>query len=155
MTTYDESSEELTKLFEEIKEETTIKNWVEFKLLTNNRQKEAYKIVKLNDLVGALTEGTNFAVVVNEKIFNQLPEDLQRIAMTECLCGVIVSETDAVSLEKPDFSTYTGILVKFGHEEVIKLKESIKSLYDKEKEEEEKEKAQRKEKKSKKITYGK
>lgn len=150
MANYTKASEELEKLFQEVRDETTINNFVIFEILNNSKQKEAYKIVKLNDLVGALTEGIDFAVVVNEEIFEKLPLDLQKIGLTECLTGVLVSETDTLSLEKPDFSTYTGVLQKFGHEQVIRLKETIKSLYDSKKEEEEKEKAQRKAKRKKK-----
>jgi len=156
MAIYGEPDEKLEKLFERIKDETSIREWIKFQLLTNSRQKKAYDIIKLNDLVGALTEGINFAVVINEPIFEQLPEDLQIIAFTECLTGVNLSETDVVTLEKPDFTTFTGILQKFGHEEVIKLKESIKSLFDAQREEAEKEKAQKKATKAegkKKVTF--
>lgn len=150
MATYNKASDELEALFQEVRDETTINNFVVFEILTNSKQKEAYKIVKLNDLVGALTQGIDFAVVVNEEIFEKLPIDLQKIGLTECLTGVLVSDSDALSLEKPDFTTYTGVLQRFGHEQVIRLKETIKSLYEAKKEEEEKEKAQRKEKRKKK-----
>jgi hypothetical protein len=150
MAKYGTASEEFEKLFNEVRDNTTINNFVEFEVLTNSKQKEAYKIIKLNDLVGAIVDRPlDFAVVINEEIFEQLPIDLQIIAINECLSGVYVSDTDAVSLEKPDFSTYTGVLQKFGHENVIKLKESIKSLYDAQKEEQEKAKAQKKQKKGK------
>ena len=47
-----------------------------------------------------------------------------------CIAGVSISDSDAVSLIKPDFNTYTGILAKHGHELIIAMKESVKSLYD-------------------------
>lgn len=152
MTKYTKASEELENLFYEIKDTTTISEFVVIEFLNNSRQKEVCKIVKFNDLVGALTDGIDFAVVINEEIFEQLPRDLQIIQFVETLTGVSVSDTDVVSLEKPDFNTYTGVLEKYGHEEVIKLKETIKSLFDKKKEEEEMEKAQRKQKRKSKIS---
>lgn len=144
MATYEKPSEAMAYLFEKVKENTSIQQWVEFELLTNNKQKDVYKIVKLNDLIGALTDGMNFAVVINEEILEQLPVELQEIVLTESLAGVSVSETDAVGLEKPDFNTYTGVLQRFGHEKIIMLKESIKSLYDAIKQKEDEAKAQKK-----------
>ena len=78
--------------------------------------------------------------MVNEDIFSELPEEMKKLAIDEVLAGVIVSETDTVSLEKPDFSTYSGVLAKYGDSEVIKLKESVKSLYDAQKQKEDQEK---------------
>jgi hypothetical protein len=63
------------------------------------------------------------------------------MAVVECLAGVGVSETDAVSLEKPNFNTHTGVLQKYGHESIIALHESIKSLFDVKKQKEDEERA--------------
>jgi hypothetical protein len=80
---------------------------------------------------------------------------MKRMAITECLAGVCVNENDVVSLEKPNFSTYRGILQKFGHDPIIVLHESIKSLYDAQKQKADEEKAQKKEKKGKKGAFAK
>jgi TRAP-type mannitol/chloroaromatic compound transport system substrate-binding protein len=141
MAKIEKASEEMINLFGEIKSKTTIKNWLEFEVLCNNKQKELYKIVKTNDLVEVLTNGINFAVIFNEEIFDQLPPDLQEIAIVECLAGVSVNETDTVSLEKPNFNTHTGVLEKYGHAPIITLHESIKSLYDVKKQKEDEAKA--------------
>ncbi|MFW6246596.1 MAG: putative metallopeptidase [bacterium] len=110
-------------------------------MLCNNKQKQLYKIMKLNDMVETITDGINFVIVINEEIFDQLTEEQKNIALVECLAGVSVSENEAVSLEKPDFSTYRGVLQKYGHEEIIVLHESVKSLFDKKKQEEDERKA--------------
>jgi len=151
MAKFEEASEDVVKLFDEVRESTTIPQWVEFKVLCNDKQKkDPCKLVKSNDLVETLTEGLNFAVVVNEEIFNGLPDDMKKMAFDECLAGVGVSETDALSLEKPNFNTHTGVLQKYGHDPIIVLHESIKSLYDTKKQKEDEEKAAKKEKKAKK-----
>ena len=144
MAKLENASEILESLFDDVRDKTSIPHWVEFKVLCNNKQKELYRIVKTNDLVETLTEGLNFAVVINEEIFDQMPEDMQRMAVDECLAGVSVSDSDAVSLEKPNFNTYTGVLHKYGDESVIRLKESIKSLFDAKKQKEDEEKAAKK-----------
>jgi len=141
MAKIEKASEDVVNLFDEVKGKTSIPQWVMFELLCNDKQKELYKISKLNDVVEVLTEGVNFSVVFNEEILDGLPEDLQQMAIEECLAGVGVSESDAISLDKPNFNTYTGVLQKFGHESVITLHESIKSLFDAKKQREDEEKA--------------
>jgi len=141
MAKIEKASEDVVNLFEEVRNKTSIPHWVMFELLSNDKQKELYKITKLNDVVEVLTEGVNFSVVINEEILDGLPEDMQEMAIEECLAGVSVSDSDAISLEKPNFNTHTGVLQKFGHESVITLHESIKSLYDAKKQREDEEKA--------------
>jgi TRAP-type mannitol/chloroaromatic compound transport system substrate-binding protein len=150
MAKIEKASDEMIQLFEAVKEKTAIKDWLEFEVLCNNKQKELIKIVKTNDLVEVLTNGINFAVVFNEDIFDQLPDDMKEMAIVECLAGVIVDENDKITLEKPNFSTYRGVLEKFGHDPIIVLHESVKSLYDAQKQKEDEEKAQKKESKAKK-----
>jgi len=151
MAKFEQASEDVEKLFDEVRNNTSIPHWVEFRVLCNNKQKgDPCKIFKTNDLIETLTEGVNFAVVFNEKIFTQLPEDMQIMAIDECLAGVGISDSDALSLEKPNFNTHTGVLQKYGHDPIIRLKESVKSLYDSEKQKEEQEKSERKGKRGRK-----
>ena len=150
MAKIEKASEDVTKLFTDVRDKTTIPQWVEFEVLVNNKQKELYKIIKLNDIVELLTEGLNFAVIFNEEILDQLTVDQQEMAISECLAGVNVNENDIVSLGKPNFSTYRGVLERYGHDPIIVLHESIKSLYDAKKQKEDEEKSQKKEKKEKK-----
>lgn len=149
MAKIEKASEDVVTLFDGVREKTTIPQWIQFEVLCNNKQKELYKIVKTNDIVEILTDGLNFAVVFNEEILDGLPDDMKEMAIVECLAGVAVSESDAVSLVKPDFNTYTGVLMKYGDSSVITLHESIKSLFDAKKQKEEEEKAITKSKKSK------
>lgn len=144
MAKIEKASDDVVKLFSEIRDKSTIPQWIQFEVLCNNKQKELYKIVKTNDIVEILTDGINFAVVFNEEILEQLPDDMKEMAIVECLAGVCVSESDAVSLEKPNFNTHTGVLQKYGHESIIVLHESIKSLFDAKKQKEDEEKAQSK-----------
>ena len=150
MANYLEVSDETKKLFMNVVDNTSIPKFVEFELLCNNKQKQLYKIMKLNDLIETLTEGINFVIVINEEIFEQLTEEQQKIALDECLAGISVNDNDVISQEKPDFSTYTGVLQKYGHEDIIVLHESVKSLYDAKKQKEDEEKAAKKGKRGRK-----
>ena len=147
------ASPEMVDLFDKVKDTTTVKDWLKFEVLCNNKQKELYKIVKANEIVEILTDGVNFAVVINEEILDQLPDNMKEMAITECLAGVNVNENDVISYEKPNFSTYRGVLQKYGHDPIIVLHESIKSLYDAKKQRDDEEKAQQKEKKGGKKAF--
>ena len=150
MAKFEKASEDAEKLFDEIREKTTIQQWVEFKVLCNNKQKTPCEIFKNNELVEILTEGVNFAIVFNEEIFDQLPDDMKEMVVVEKLAGVSVDDNDKIALVKPDFNTYTGVLQKYGHDPIIRLKESIKSLYDAKKQKDDEEKAAKKGKRGKK-----
>lgn len=150
MAKIEKASEDLMRLFDEIRDKTSIPKWIQFEVLSNDKQKELYKIVKTNDIVEIISDGVNFAVVFNEEILDGLPPDMQEIAIIECLGGVQVSETDTVSLEKPDFVTRTGVLQKYGDASVIRFKESVKSLFDAKKQKEDEEKARTKGKRGRK-----
>lgn len=142
----EKASDELINLFELIKDkETAIPDWVKFELRCSTDQKELYKIQKINDVVDSIYEeyakdSLNFAIVINEDILDQLPEDLKEMAIVECLTAISISETDKVSLKKPTVNTYFGMLSKYGNDNVIKLHESVKSLFDAKKEKEKQEK---------------
>lgn len=153
MAKIEKASEDVVNLFDEIREGSNIPTWIEFEVLANNKQKELYKIVKTNDIVELISDGINFAIVFNENILDKLPRDLQELAISECLAGVSVNDSDVVSLDKPNFNTHTGVLKKYGHEPIIRLKECIKSLYDSQKEEEDRIKSDKKLKKIKKSKF--
>jgi len=146
------ASEDVVELFNKVRDTTTIPHWISFEVFGNNKQKELYKIIKTNEVVELLTDGLNFAVIFNEEIFDGLPDDMKELAIVECLAGVSVSETDAVYLEKPNFNTHTGVLQKYGHEPIIVLHESIKSLYDEKKQREDEIKSMSKGKRGRKKT---
>jgi len=149
MSKIQKASEDLVNLFDEIRDQTTIPHWIMFELFNNSKQKELYKISKTNDVTEILTDGVNFTVVFNEEIFDGLPLDMQKMAIVECLAGVSVSDSDAISLKKTNVNTHTGVLQKYGHEPVIILHESIKSLFDQKKQKDDEEKAQTKAKRQK------
>jgi len=151
MAKINKASEDVVNLFEEVRQNTTIPHWIQFEVLCNDKQKELYKITKSSDVVEVITDGVNFSVVFNEEILDGLPVEMQVMAVEECLAGVAVSDTDAVSLNKPNFNTHTGILQKFGHDDIISLHESIKSLFDAKKQQEDEEKAATKGKRGRKA----
>lgn len=148
MSKYRKPSEDLVKLFEEVLSKTSIPQWVEFEILCYEKLNDLYKISKLNDAIEAITQ-LNFLIIINDEIFDGLDEQQQYIVLDECLTGVSVNENDVVSLKKPDITTYSGVLQKYGDNKVISLKESIASLFDQKREKEEQSKQANKQNRSK------
>lgn len=58
---------------------------VTVKLLTDNKQKDIYKIVKANDLVRHITNNIDIVIILNENIFDQLPEDQKKLLLKKQL----------------------------------------------------------------------
>ena len=106
-------------------------------LIGNERAKDIFKITKANDLLKFRTND-DIIIVVNEKSFEQLPPEFQRIVADEAITYISYnSEDDKVSVNQPDFTAHTGVLRKYGFELIERVRESVKSLYDAEKEAEE------------------
>lgn len=127
MAKYKKVSGDLLSLFVTIRDKTTIPHSTKFEVLYDTRQKELYKIIKMNDLFEILNDSINFAIVFNKEILEQLSKDYQEMAIDECLAGIFVSETDTISMEKPNFGIYRRILEEYGYDKVVALREKIKS----------------------------
>lgn len=148
MSKYRKPSEELVTLFNEVLNKTSIPQWVEFEILCYEKLNELYKISKLNDAIEEITK-LNFLVIINDEIFDSLDGQQQYIVLDECLSGISVNENDVISIKKPDITTYSGVLQKYGDNKVISLKESIASLFDQKREKEEQSKQSNKQNRSK------
>lgn len=150
MANYTKVFDETKSLFYEVLDGTSIPQWVEFQLIANNDLKELYRVNKLSDLYEFMTDGKNIVVCINEEIFDGLQLDMKKKILEELLGGIVVDEKDKIKIEAFDFTTHSGFLAKYGADEVIKLKESVKSLFDVKREKEEQEKAEAKAAKKKK-----
>jgi hypothetical protein len=102
---------------------------------------EIYKVAKCSPSEKYKT-GDDINIYLNEEIFDQLPDNLQKLAIVEALAGISYDydkETPVIS--KPDFFAYSGVINKYSYEEVVVLKESIRTLYQAGKEQEDASKA--------------
>lgn len=134
-------------LFNDTLAQTSIPQWVSIELLGNNAQNDVYQVKKVNDLYETLTNGTNIIIIINEEIFDGLSDDMKNILFVEMLTSIEIDyDKDSISIKKYDFTTYSTILEKFGADNLVKLKESIISLFDQKREREKEEKNSRKNK---------
>lgn len=135
MSKFVEVMEETQELFNNVLESTSIPQWVEFKLLSNNNQNELYVVKKISELFEVLTDGLSVVIVINEEIFDQLDDEQKVLVFEEALTGINVNnDTNKISIEKYDFSTYSGMLQKHGDKSMVQLKESIITLFQQKKE---------------------
>jgi hypothetical protein len=140
MSKYIEITSDTEKLFDKVLKTTSIPTWIEFKLYCDIKMKDVYKLVRCNELIHEATKGLNFILVINEAVLETLEPKQRELIIEEALCGVIVDENERIKSAPPDFTTYKGMMRKYGVEEMIKLKESVFAILDqkdeKEKEEE-------------------
>jgi hypothetical protein len=98
-------------------------------VIANNTAKDITKVTKASDLLKFRTKD-DVVIIVNEKIFEQLPADQQILVAEEAVSFISYdSENDKVVISQPDFTAHTGILRKYGFEVVEVLRESVKTLF--------------------------
>lgn len=102
---------------------------IKFDVVNDPKQKTLYKVTKAAPYV-TYKSGIELVVFLNEDIFWQLEDEQQQIVAEEAIAGVSYNdEKDAINIEKPDVTTFSGILRKYGAEKHEVLRESIKTLY--------------------------
>ncbi len=92
---------------------TSLGNYVNITLLTDNKQKKLYKLKKL-DPISVFLGKTDVVITVNELLFDLL-DDKQLDLLTEEILASISFDTekDVIKNDPPDVSTYSGILNKY------------------------------------------
>lgn len=134
---FDELEKNVEKIFDTVISCTDLERKVNIKIVGNDRQKEIGKVVKTNDLTKYLSDDVDVVVILNQLIFEQLPEDMQEMVAIELITYIgYDSEKERVVIAKPDVNTFSTILKKYGYEAYERTVESIKSLYDKKQNEE-------------------
>jgi ribosomal protein S13 len=129
------------ELFNQVIDKANLSNYMKIGIYTNNRAKVITDVKKSNDIYKYKT-GEDIIIYVNEKIFEQLPEEQQLIVVEEAIAGIgFDTEHDKVIVSKSDFSAHSGILIKYTFETVNVVRESIKTLYQVEKQAEDERKA--------------
>ena len=141
MAKFEEPFEETQELFNRAIDNVNLANYVNITVLSNNRAKEIFKVVKANDLLKHRT-GDDIIIVINEKILDQLTPEQRVIVVEEALASIRYdNENDVIVISKPDVVTFSGILSKHTFATWNVLRESIKTLYDAEKQAEDEAKA--------------
>jgi hypothetical protein len=137
MAKFEEPFEDTKELFNSLITLADLNQSINIEVLVNNRQKEIYKLFKTNDLTRYKTNVDVF-LVINEMVFDQLSDEQKVIVADESLAGIHYdSEKEKLTLTKPDVSTYSGLLKKYGEKQYLELNELIKLIYSQERNTEE------------------
>lgn len=135
MAKFNEPFEETQALFDEKIIAAGLDQTVNITIVVNDSAKEIFKVNKANELLKYRT-GDDIIIVLNEKIFDQLPTEHRHIVAEEALASIhFDAEKDKLIISKPDVITFSGVLSKFTFDTWNVVRESIKTLYQAEKEE--------------------
>lgn len=135
MAKFNEPFEETQALFDEKIISAGLDQTVNITIVVNDSAKEIFKVNKANELLKYRT-GDDIIIVLNEKIFDQLPTEHRHIVAEEALASIhFDAEKDKLIISKPDVITFSGVLSKFTFDTWNVVRESIKTLYQAEKEE--------------------
>lgn len=136
MAKFEEPFEDSKELFTTLIATAELNRSVNIEVLVNNRQKDIYKLYKTNDLTKYKT-GVDVFIVINEKVFDQLSDEQKLIVADESIAGIHYdSEKEKLTISKPDVSTFSGLLKKYGEKMYLELNELIKLIYAQEQNEE-------------------
>lgn len=136
MAKYEQPFEDTQEIFDSVIATTGLENYITITILSNNKAKKLFDVVKANELLKFRT-GDDLIIVLNEKIFEKLTDQQKQIVAEQALAYVSYdTENDKLVVTKPDFLEHTGILAKYGFDVINVLKESVKTLYQAEEEEE-------------------
>ena len=114
MSKYADVSADTQELFDKVLSNTNIPDYVSFKLLQSETEKNPMKILKSNPLVEHLTK-VEVVIIVNESLLDELGEENTEILYDELIAGVFFdNEKNKLIIEKPDFSSYKSIMKKYG-----------------------------------------
>lgn len=129
MSKYTDVFKDTQEIFDKLIITSGLNHLISIKVLANNDLKTIGETKKLNDLAQHLSK-EDVVIVLNELIFEQLPEDFKLMQAEELIAPVSVDmESGKVTITKPDISTFSTILSKYGFSKYEVLKESIKTLF--------------------------
>ena len=141
MAKYLEPFEDTQDLFTKKIVAAGLSNYLTITIVVNNTAKDIFKVNKTNDLFKHRS-GDDVLIVLNEQIFDQLPDDQKSIVADEALAEISYDqENDKLVITKPTFVAHDSVLDKYGYDELKVVRESIKTLYQVEKQREDEAKA--------------
>lgn len=120
MSKFYEVSEDTIKIFDDVFNKKSFPVGVNFQFIGNDKQKELIKITKINDVFTFILE-KDLLVSINETLLNVFDDEMVTILMEQEIDKVFVSiDTGKIKLIKPDLTTFTSLINKYGVEKVAR-----------------------------------
>lgn len=132
MSKYYELSDDTIKTFHEIFNKKTFPLAIGFQFIGCESQKQLIKIAKMPDHFEFLL-GKELLVTMNEDLFRVFDEESITILIEQELDKVVINiDNGKIKLIKPDLTTFSGIVNKYGIEKVARANQ-VEELYDQQK----------------------
>ena len=114
-------SEDTQKFFDSILTKISSPYQMKYHLVNANRQKQIVKLTKIPEVYGFIT-GYDAVLTINENLFEMIDnEELQEILVRQEIDKLTVDiESGKIRTIKPDMTTFSGIIKRFGWEQVAK-----------------------------------
>ena len=127
-----EVSEDVIATFKEVYNTKAFPIEIGFEFLGVSKQKQMIKLKKFSD-VDQYRSKKDMLVTFNEDIFDKFDIESQRILIEQELDRFYVdSNTGNIKSNKPDLTTFSGIVNKYGIEKVAKANQ-VEDLYNQQK----------------------
>ena len=128
----DEVDEENLNLVQMVISDSIIANNVTIEVLSDDEGSAPVSAIIENGRVTKLTggdiNGIEVTILLNENIFDHLPQDLKVLAIEEAIHGIHRNAKDKVSKDtEGSFTSYLGFLQKVGTDKFVIYKEAISS----------------------------
>lgn len=141
MATFLEPHEETVKLYNEAIDRANLGNYINITIIVNDRSKDIFKVKKCSDIENFKTKD-DVNVFINEKVLDQLTPEQRLLVVEESLASISFNtEENKLVITPPDFLAHSGIIRKHSFAVIEVLRETIKSIYQKEKDAEDETKA--------------
>lgn len=120
MSKFYEVSEDTIKVFDDVFNKKSFHIGINFQFIGNDKQKELIKISKISDVYSFILE-KDILVSINETLLNVFDDEMVTILMEQEIDKVFVSiDTGKIKLIKPDLTTFTSLINKYGVEKVAR-----------------------------------
>jgi hypothetical protein len=134
MAKFEEVYEDTLKLFNRAIEDSHVPGFLKIKVLSNEGLKDnPGKVSKSQDIVKFMTK-YDVIIQVNEPIFDQLGDNQKDYIVKDLLAQIHYDmDKEKLSINKPDVSTFSGVLRQYDIDTYLGIKDSIASLLEEKK----------------------
>ena len=129
MANFENASRETAEVFNQVMTNALLDNYIDYRLVVNNKLKEIGRATKNSDLNRFLS-GQDLVITINEEVFEQLEVADQRIVAESIIAGVHYdTEKDRLNVNKGDIpAIHSGVVEKYGVDRYFNIQRLIKEV---------------------------
>lgn len=125
MDRYEEISEDVKGKFKDILDEKSFPVDMKFEFVSDLKQKKLVSLRKIQEVYQFLTK-KELLVSINEEIYDKLDDKSIKILFLQEIDKIEVDmNTGKIKLKKPDLTTFSGIVNKYGIEDVARANQVV------------------------------